>query len=84
MVQSKRKCHSWLEMKYKASALISKQEFALRESVLCMVKLRHKMMLAPLCKLLSAITTVPGKYRACSAGTMQLGPPSAASEVVEV
>lgn len=84
MVQSKRKCHSWLEMKYKASALISKQEFALRESLLHMVKLRHKMMLAPLCKLPSAITTVPGKCQACSAGIVQLDLHSAASEVVKV
>lgn len=84
MVQSKKKCHSWLEIKHKASALISKQEFALRESVLCMVKLRRKMMLTPLCKLPSAMTTVPGKYRACSAGTMQLDSAGAASEVLTV
>lgn len=50
-----------------ASAPISEQGMALRESVLWMVKVRHKMMHIPLCKLPSARSTVHGKHRACSA-----------------
>lgn len=42
------------------------------------------MMHMPPCKLLSAITTVPGKYRACSAGTVQVDCTSAVSEVFKV
>lgn len=65
MVQTKKKVSQLV--RDQASAPISEQGMALRESVLWMVKVRHKMMHIPLCKLPSARSTVHGKHRACSA-----------------